>query len=139
MQTELVEKLKPHGEEEERAKPRETCRNHERAAFFREDGARPSFARTKAGRLKGRKTSMTAAPTPTISMPSPIGSAWLQRKIARKAINPSGVATNRSMVRRNLRSPRLHIGTADLILPSQFFCAAVDVTRYDLSSAPNKV
>ena len=63
---ELVEELEPDREIEEGGKAGEQGGRDEMTS---------SFASTKAGTLSGRKMNMKAAPTPTISIPSPFGLA----------------------------------------------------------------
>jgi hypothetical protein len=64
---------------------------------------RLSFARINAGRVNGRKMNMKATLTPTISIPSPIGSACLRRKTGRRTMKAVSTRVANSNARAKLQ------------------------------------
>jgi len=93
---ELVEELKPDGEIGECGQTGKQGGNDEMPPFL---------CRMKAGRLSGRKMNMKAAPTPTISIPSPFGSAWLNRNTVRNTRKRLCAPTASNTLARSRLSP----------------------------------
>src|SRR5262249_41751312 len=92
----LVERFEPESKIKNGGKTGEKGGNHQVPPFFREDQCR---------QVNGRKMNMKAMLTPTISIPSPIGSACLRRKMVRKTMKAVSSRVANSTLARSFLSP----------------------------------
>ena len=92
----FVERFEPQSKIKNGSKTGEKGGNHHVPPFFCE---------INAGKVNGRKMNMKAMLTPTISIPSPIGSACLKRKTVRNTVKAVSTRVANSTLARSFLSP----------------------------------